>query len=169
MSDTALLTFLAYATELEQESEERYAELAASMANHHNMEVSSFFERMAMEASNHLAEVTLLSAGQDLPRLDPWEFEWPDTEPPETTSYEALHYRMSLREAMQLALQNERAAERFYRDYATRSEDREVTRLAVEFAEEEAQHAQALELLLQDTPEVAELGRREDDAPHVPE
>jgi rubrerythrin len=169
MSSTALRTFLAYSTELEQESEERYAELAEAMEAHHNREVAAFFRRMADEASHHLAEVTLLTAGEELPSIHAWEFEWPDAEPPESTSYEAVHYRMTLREAMQLALANERAAESFYREYGNGSDDAEVRRIAAEFADEEAEHAQHLELMLQDVPEVSELAREEDDDPHMPE
>jgi rubrerythrin len=168
MSSEALLEFYAYSMELEQESEERYRELAESMTAHHNAEVAAFFDRMAVEASNHLAEVTLLSTGEQLPSLHAWQFDWPDAEPPESSSYEAVHYRMSLREAMELALGNERAAAEFYRNYAQRSEDPDVRRIAAEFAAEEQQHAQQLELLLQQVPQVDELGREEDDAPHEP-
>jgi rubrerythrin len=169
MSSDAMLTFLAYATELEQESQERYSELAAAMAGHNNDEVAAFFTRMAEEASNHLAEVTLLSAGEDLPTIDAWEFDWPDKEPPETVGYEAVHYRMTIAEAMQMALRNEHAAARFYRDYAERSADPQVKRIAADFSAEEEQHAQHLELLLQEAPAVDELAREEDDPPHQPD
>ncbi|EED31662.1 rubrerythrin [gamma proteobacterium NOR5-3] len=168
MTDT-YLTFLAYSTELEQESQERYLEIAESMATHGNDEVAGFFHRMADEAGNHLAEVSLLCEGAELPPIKAWEFQWPDAEPPETTSYEALHYRMSLHDAMTLALANERAAEQFYRDYAHNSTDAEVINTANEFADEEKSHAQALELMLEDVPVVSELAREEDDPPMMPE
>lgn len=169
MNSEALLTFFAYATELEQEAEERYSELADVMAAHNNQEVAAFFRRMAEEASNHLAEVTLLCAGEALPTLNAWEFEWPDKEPPETVNHEAVHYRMTLAEAMQMALRNEHAAARFYRDYGERSDDPQVKRIAEDFAAEEQQHAQQLELMLQEAPAVDELSREEDDPPHEPE
>lgn len=169
MSSAELLEFFAYSTELEQESEERYAELADVMKAHHNDEVATFFARMATEASNHLAEVTLLAVGEELPQIEAWEFKWPNAEPPESVSYEALHYRMGLNEAMQLALRNERAAEAFYREYAERSGDSEVKRIAGEFADEEASHADELELMLQKVPEVSEIARIDDDDPVMPE
>jgi rubrerythrin len=124
---------------------------------------------MATEASNHLAEVTLLAAGEELPQIEAWEFKWPNAEPPESVSYEALHYRMSLNQAMQLALVNERAAEAFYREYAEHSDDSEVKRIAGDFADEEASHANALELMLQQVPEVSEIARIDDDDPVMPE
>ncbi|MFT7286175.1 MAG: rubrerythrin [Halieaceae bacterium] len=164
-SNEALLTFSAYTTELEQEAHERYAKLADSMAAHHSKVVADFFGRMAEEVSNHLAEVTLRCSGEDLPVIRAWQFGWPGTESPETASYEAVHYRMTLREAMMLALANERAAESFYRGYGLRSQDASVQRLAAE----EISHAQQLELMLQDVPEVSELAREENDPPVAPE
>lgn len=169
MSDDALLTFLAYSRELERESEERYRELAESMAAHHNGKVAEFFEKMAQQASEHLAEVLQLSAGRELPTIAPWAFEWPGAEPPETASYEALHYRMSLREAMELALRNERAAERFYRDCGERSSDAAVQPIAAQFADEEAEHAACLETRLRELPETRRHAREDDDPPHMPE
>jgi len=169
MSDDALLTFLAHSRELERESEERYQEMAASMAAHHNREVAGFLADMATQAGEHLSEVLQLSTGRDLPALDAWDFKWPDAEPPETTSYEALHYRMTLREAMELALGNEVAAERFYRQYGESSDDTEVRRLAAQFADEEAGHAEALRRLLSRESEKRYHARVDDDPPHMPE
>ncbi|WOJ92150.1 ferritin family protein [Congregibacter variabilis] len=169
MMTDEFLTFLAYSTELEQESQERYLEIAESMEAHRNDEVARFFHRMSDEAGSHLAEVSLLCEGAELPQIKAWEFNWPGAEPPETTSYEALHYRMSLHDAMTLALANERAAEQFYRDYALNSKDAEVISTAKDFADEENSHAQALELMLEEVPVVSELAREEDDPPTMPE
>ena len=74
-------------------------------------------------------------------QLKAWEFDWPDAESPETTSYEALHYRMSLHEAMHLALQNERAAQRYYRQFAGDSSDEQPTRLAAAVSRMCTKHA----------------------------
>jgi len=169
MSDDALLTFLAHSVELERESGDRYEELADAMAAHHNEGVAAFFGRMVDEARQHLAEVEELAAGRTLPVIRAWDFDWPGEEPPETTSYEAVHYRMGLREAMQLALRNERSAEAFYRDYAEGSDDPNVRRLANLFAAEEASHAAQLEVLMSDVPATSPLAREEDDPPHLPE
>jgi rubrerythrin len=169
MSDDALALFFAHSIELEREAQERYAEFAQSMATHHNAEVAAFFRRMVDEAAQHLAEVSELAQGMQLPTLHAWEFDWPDVESPETANYEALHYRMSLRDAMQIALDNERAAERYYRGCADGSDDARVTRIAGEFADEEASHAAQLEVLLSTAAEPGEFYREEDDAPVMPE
>jgi len=169
MSTTALADFLAHSLELESEARERYEELADAMAGHHNREVGDFFKRMATEAEHHLEEVAELAKGISLPQLKAWEFKWPEAEPPETTSYEVMHYRMSLREAVTLALANERAAESYYRQVANSSEDSETVRVATLFADEEISHAAALEAMLGELPANNLHHREEDDDPHMPE
>lgn len=169
MTNQALAEFLAHSLELESEARERYTELADAMAGHQNREVASFFQRMAQEAKQHLAEVDELAQGMPLPQLKAWEFDWPEAEPPETASYEDMHYRMSLRQAMTLALANERAAENYYRDVATSSDDPDTARIAGEFADEELSHAAELERLLAQLPDSPAHQLEEDDDPHMPE
>ena len=169
MADNQLAQFLAHSVELESEAQERYLELAESMSAHQNRKVADFFRRMADEASHHLAEVAELAAGIALPQLKAWEFDWPEAEPPETSSYEAMHYRMSLRQAIGLALENEHAAERYYRKVAQDSDDQETVRIASQFADEELSHAAELERMIQALPENGAHLREEDDDPHMPE
>lgn len=169
MSNTALAEFLAHSLELETEARDRYEELADSLATHHNEQVANFFLRMAGEAELHLAEVAELARGIVLPELKAWEFDWPGAESPEAASYEAMHYRMSLHQAMTLALDNERAAQDYYRQAATRTDDVETARLACQFADEELLHAQQLERAIAELPITGDSFREEDDDPHMPE
>ena len=164
-----LALFLAHSTELESEAGERYAELADVMEAHGNLTVAGFFRRMEREAAQHLAEVSELAGDTPLPRLTAWEFDWPEAEPPETASYEAVHYRMSLRQAVELALANEQAAEAYYRNFADNSGDDETVRVATLFAREEASHAAELTRMLATLPENDASLREEDDEPHMPE
>jgi rubrerythrin len=110
-----------------------------------------------------------MATGIALPTLSAWEFSWPEAEPPETVSYEALHYRMSLRQAMALALVNERAAESFYREAGKASKDPETARVAAQFATEELGHAAELERLMAALPDSPDNLHEEDDDPHMPE
>jgi rubrerythrin len=169
MANEQLTQFLAHSVELESEARERYLELADAMTGHHNQPVADFFTRMAGDAELHLAEVSQLAAGIALPQLKAWEFDWPEAEPPETASYEAVHYRMSLRQAITLALANERAAEEFYRQAAAGSSDSDTARIAVQFANEEQSHAEELERMLAALPASGAHLREEDDEPHMPE
>ncbi len=93
----------------------------------------------------------------------------PEAEPPETASYEAVHYRMSLRQAITLALANERAAEQFYRQAGAGSGDSDTARIAAQFANEEQSHAEELERMLAALPANGAHCREEDDDPHMPE
>jgi rubrerythrin len=169
MANEQLTQFLAHSVELESEARERYLELGDAMRGHHNQAVADFFTRMAGEAELHLAEVSQQAAGIALPQLKAWEFDWPEAEPPETASYEAVHYRMSLRQAITLALANERAAEQFYRQAAAGSSDSDTARIAVQFANEEQSHAEELERMLAALPASGAHFREEDDEPHMPE
>jgi rubrerythrin len=169
MFNSELAEFLAHSIELEAEARERYRELAESMATHNNTEVAGFFQAMAAEASKHLAEVEAMVGSEALPEFKPWEFKWPNSEAPETASYEALHYRMGLRQAMELALGNERAAEAYYRQVSETARDDKTAALAREFAAEEHSHAQALEQQIAALAEEPAHGREEDDAPNMPE
>lgn len=169
MSNQQLGDFLAHSVELESEARERYLELAEAMTEHHNTEVAEFFGRMAEESRLHLEEVAEIAEGKDLPELKAWEFDWPEEESPEAASYEAVHYRMSLRKAMLLALGNERAAEKFYRSFADSSTDEETRRLAAQFSAEEASHAAQLVKLLGKLPADENHQLEEDDDPHMPE
>lgn len=164
-----LATFLAHSVELESEARERYEELADAMAQHHNEEVAGFFRRMAQEAEHHLAEVRTIAADFELPELKAWEFNWPDVEPPETASYESVHYRMSLREAMTLALGNERAAHDYYAQAAGWAKHAPTAGVAQQFADEEASHAAQLDMMIAGLAENGTLHRVEDDEPHMPE
>ena len=169
MTEMKLADFYAHSVELESEARDRYGELADSMETHHNHEVAAFFRRMEQEAVHHLAEVAEMSEGLELPHLKAWDFHWPEAEPPETASYEAVHYRMSLKEAMTLALANERAAEAFYRQCAHAAADEETARAANHFADEESGHAENLEQMISELPENGAFLYEEDDDPHMPE
>ena len=169
MSNQQLGDFLAHSVELESEARERYLELAQAMIAHHNTDVAGFFNRMAEESRLHLEEVAEIAQDIELPGLKAWEFGWPEEESPEAVSYEAVHYRMSLRQAMLLALENERAAEKFYRSLADASSDGETRHLAAQFSAEEASHAAQLVKMLGKLPPDREHHLEEDDQPHMPE
>ncbi len=169
MSDSAeLLRFLAHALELEADAANRYEEQAEALQVHNNPAIAAFFTQMAEESARHLSEVEALIANRALPEIPPWDFDW-RREAPESASHEALHYRMSLRDALTLALSNERSAQAFYAGYAEASGDPEVVALARQFAEEEDEHARLLEERLAGCPEEPRYLRQDDDQPHMPE
>lgn len=163
-----LLRFLAHAAELEAEAMTRYEEMAEVLQVHNNPEVAAFFAQMSTESARHLEEVRELAGGRTLPDIPAWEFDW-EQDAPESLSYEAAHYRMSMEDAMRLALTNERSAQAFYAGYAESCKDGETVALARRFAEEETEHARRLEERLKESGVAAELRYLDDDSPHMPE
>lgn len=164
-----LALFLAHAVELEREAAERYQELADTLEVHNNPEVADFFARMAGEARLHLSSVLEHVGDETLPTLQPWEFDWPDPEAPESASYEATNYRMTLRQAISLAMQNEVRAWAYYSQTAERSVDKKTRQLANSYAEEEKAHARELERALEKMSEDPVYHWEDDDDPHLPE
>jgi rubrerythrin len=161
--------FLAHAIELESEALQRYQELADAMAVHNNPAVAAFFNAMVRESTLHCQKVTALAAGLVLPDIKAWEFEWPEAESPESVEYEAVHYRMSERAALQLALDNEFAARDFYQSWADRCEDSTTREWALEFSAEEADHARQLQQLMASLDPETLYQQEDDDPPHMPE
>jgi len=139
-----LALFLAHSVEMESEAGECYLKLEAAMSAHGNTEAAEFFARMARESQLHLEEVREIAADTPLPDLAPGEFDWPEDAPPEAAASASAELDMSLREAILLALENERAAKKFYASFAERSSDPETRRVAAHFATEEAAHAEQL-------------------------
>lgn len=160
--------FLAHAVVLEDEAAGRYDELADAMATHRNRETEALFRRMAGHSRQHRDEAIERARrqGGGLPDLKPWEFAWPDAESPESGDMGASHYLMTPHHALELARAAELGAERFYRHVAEASEDAAIKALAAEFADEEAEHAQAIERWMASTPEPPE-GWHEDPDPPV--
>ncbi len=160
--------FLAHALEMEEEAMNRYRELAEALREHNNLLVADFFEAMAAESAKHLAEVKGIEVPGELPKFAPWDYDWP-ADAPESTSYEAVHYRMDLRRALELALENEREAQAFYAQFAETTTDLETARLAASYAAEEAEHARRLEERLKRLPPTSPSQFEDDDPAQSPE
>lgn len=148
MGNTSLAQFLALSIEMETEARERYLELAEAMGNCGNGEVAQFFSRMAEESSLHLQEVQELAGGMALDIGGGFA----EGEGPETTDRDAVVPAITLRQAMLLALDNERAAEKFYASFAETSKDAETRQVAARFAAEEATHGAQLAAKLSKLP-----------------
>ncbi len=140
----SLAEFLAHAILLEQESVERYEELADSMEVHNNPEVAKLFRKLAQFGRLHAHEVTEHASGMELPQIAPWDFKWNTPEAPESGAGDEVNYLMDTRQAIEFALHNESMGRDFYAYVAGSSPDVEVQRLAAEFAAEESEHVNLL-------------------------
>ena len=149
----SLEEFLIHAYVLENESVDRYEELAQNMEDHHNPEVAALFRKMAEYGRKHAAEVARYARGKALPSLRPWEFKWPGNEGPETGDYAQTSYLMTTQQALRFALGNERRGYEFYQAVADKSPTAKVREMADEFAREESEHVRLLEQWIARTPE----------------
>ena len=142
---TTLGEFLAHALELEQESVERYRELADSMETHNNLEVARLFRQLAQYSEQHAREVQERTQGMEIPAIAPWDFKWNCPESPEAPCMEEVNYLMTAHQALEVALHNEVRGRDFYARVAKDSPDVEVRRTATELMEEENGHVRLLE------------------------
>ena len=134
--------FLAYAVKLEQEAALRYGQLADSMSAAGNRDAEKIFRKLSKFSQMHYADARARSGYRDIPALAPQDFEWPGFESPETAAIWAADPLIAKEEALQIALDAERAAHDFYAEMLDRTSDPEVKALAAEFVSEEAEHVQ---------------------------
>ena len=140
----SLPMFLAHSLALELDSSDRLREFSDMMARHNQPALSALFNELASLSDLHASEIEAICSGHNLPPLQPWEYEWPDLESPETSAYGVVRYDMQPREALELMLKQENGAAEFYGDIARRTLNPTIRELATEFEEEEQQHAHML-------------------------
>jgi rubrerythrin len=145
MSIETVADLLAHALAMESEACERYGELAQQMEMCHNATVAGLFRRLEKVEKEHVAELEELCKDVRLPQLAPWEYSWKGGESPEAIEISRIHYGISARAAVELALEHERKAAEFYAEIATAGKADDVTRLAGQFADEEVEHVRWLE------------------------
>ena len=144
--ETTDLLKRAYA--MEREAAERYRELARQMAAVNNRKAAGVFETLAAVEAKHAADIgeQLSRSGANLNTIP--DYDWESPEGPETAAFEEAHYLMSEEHALHLALHNEQRAVDFFQNIAGRGLNKEATRLAEDFAQEEKLHVALVEKLL---------------------
>jgi rubrerythrin len=139
---------LAHALAMETEAAERYGELADQMQTHRRTAVAAIFRRLEVAERKHLVDLTAMCKDVPLPHYAPWDFKWRSNESPEAIDIGRVHYHLSVREALQLALEHERKATQFYAGVADTAQAPDVIALARQFADEEREHMGWLEACL---------------------
>ena len=103
---------LAHALVIELEAVQSYLDLAAQMHECGNDPVAA---RTAQSTPCCVCE----QAGDTvLPEFAPWEYRWPGFEAPENIDAAGIHYLMTPHQALELALENEMNAKKFFEDIA---------------------------------------------------
>ena len=145
-----LPVFLAHAIEMENEAAVRYLELADMMEAHNNLDVSKIFREMNHFSILHRDSIKERADGVDLPKMRPGDFKW--VTPPEVADDDLFDYMLDPFHALEYARENEQRAAEFYQSVVGDTADDEVKRLASEFAEEEQEHKEQLEAIIEKTP-----------------
>jgi len=101
--------FLAYAVKLEQEAALRFGQLADAMATAGNREVMELFRRLSEYSRLHMIDARARAGFRELPDLKSADFQWPDMESPETAAIWAADPLIGREQALQVALEAERA------------------------------------------------------------
>mgnify|MGYP006174592875 CR=1 FL=1 len=140
--------FLAHAIQLEFEAARRYEDLRSAMQTAGNQEAEQFFKRMAEYSRRHLQEAMRRGGFREIPKLAADEWQWPDGVSPEQAAWHGVDGFIEEADAYRLALDGEERSQLFYAAICAETTDPEVRRMAREFAEEEAEHVQALEALM---------------------
>lgn len=164
----SLEQFLAHALTLESETLARLEDVAEMMAVHGNRALWQLFAELAEEGLDHVDDLRQRSRAVSLPDLKPWEFEWPDAEPPEVLDLHHMHYLMSPKEALAYVLDCELRAEAYYRQVAASSVGA-VGELANAYAEEEAEHAARIRERIASADSPGADSSVDLDPPHTPE
>lgn len=131
---------LSHALTIELEAAHSYAELADVMKQTRNLDTAKVFEKMSAIETRHAMSINEQAGFLQIPLLGEWEFCWIGLEPPENIDRLRLSSDMASRRALELALESERRAYKFFSTIVDNSIDKQVREFAAEFAAEEEEH-----------------------------
>ena len=134
--------FLAHSLAIENDAVERYTTFAEQMEVTNNPEVAELFREMARLEGLHAREIEAKNGNQPLPDGASWEFEWPHGDSPEAVDFSDTHYLMTPYQALTLVLKAEQRAVEFFETVERASTDKDVRKMAAEFAREEREHVE---------------------------
>jgi len=156
---------LAHAYQMELEAQERYVYLADQMDLHNNVDLARLFRELARVEGIHANDILEQMQGMQVPQLGPLDYKWSGSESPEAIDMGDMHYLMTPRQALLLALDAERNAFEFFDNLLNSTDNQEIKHFAAEFAEEEREHVELVLRELKKHPESAERKREDMDPP----
>lgn len=135
-----LSELMALALQMEREAAQRYAELADVMEVHNNRDVAQLFRRMAAIEAQHARQIMEQMGWTEAPEPLDTICGARTEECPESVPTGDLHYLMQPFQALELALECERRAERFFMRLEIMAGDGPVREAARELRNEEREH-----------------------------
>ncbi len=166
---SSVAELLAHARAIEAEALERYSELADQMDTHNNRAVATLFRKLARAEQIHVEKILRRIGGADLPHIEPWAYQWLESEAPESAAAENVHYMMTPYHALNLALEAEQRAHAFYARVVETTAEGEILALARELLEEEREHVELIKRWLADVPKPEEDWSEDPDPPVLPD
>ena len=161
----AYADFMARAYAMEIDAAERYAEFADQMEVHNNLEVAQLFRKLSGIEGLHARQIMQKLGWPQMPE-PVYAMQWESAEPPETAPVTALHYRMQPYHALEIALGNEKRAEKFLAGIARSPRTpAEVKKLAAEMAAEEREHIRLIRDWMKRVPKADPDWSRDQDPP----
>jgi len=167
MAISNLAELLAYALAIELDAHERYMMLADQMEQHNNSELCGLFLKLASHEEHHAQEIRDRAGDIELPHLKLSKLKWPGTDSPEAAELDEAHYMMTSWHALQMALKAEQRAFEFFEGIVANVDDEELKRWAEEFRDEEAEHVEMVEQLLERYPKPSGSWSEDPDPPNL--
>lgn len=164
----AYADFMARAYAMELEAVERYAQFAEQMETFNNREVADLFRKLSHVESLHAKRILEEMNWPSLPALPP-AFAWESDEAPETAPFDDMHYLMKPFHALEIALECEKRAVRYFESISKARVPERVLAAAREMAEEEREHVRLIEAWMERVPKPAPDWDRDPDPPVVTE
>jgi rubrerythrin len=164
----AYADFMARAYAMELEAVERYGQFAEQLDTHNNREVAEMFRKLSQVESLHAKRILEEMGWPSLPAL-PVAFAWETPEAPETAPFESLHYLMQPYHALEIALQCEVQAQRYFEDIADGDAPKQVRKAAAEMANEEREHVKLIRDWMKKVPKPPADWDRDPDPPRMSE
>lgn len=144
--------FYVHALAIEREAAARYWEFAHQLLLYRKNAVAQVFLQLARMETQRLEDLELKAAGMRLPRLEAAEHRWEGLDNAEGILLPTAQCLMKPRQALEIALANERRAKDFFERASAAARDPRIRSLAAERAGEEAQHVACIERALHDAP-----------------
>lgn len=131
--------FYAQALAIEREAAERYREFEAYFAPRGEAVLAAICGMLARMEAEHYAQLARAAEGLSLPEPDP-AYGWSAESPAESAPRKEFYRITSAEQLLEIALEGEIRAQRFFAWVAASATDPAVQAMAEEMAHEEARH-----------------------------
>ncbi len=145
----SLELFYAHALAIEREAVERYDEFRSYFQDRGEEPLAGLCENIAREERAHYNKLVRASRGMSLPPIDATRYRWLNGVSPEAPARQLFYRAATPQQLLEIALQGELGARRFFRWVTRTSRDPGVRAAARDLSRDEAEHARQVMAALQ--------------------